>query len=812
MPSKICLKLVETAGSRFFDPDASRTASPLTLALLLRGEGARMAFLDYLRSLAVFGEPAIVIYTIRTRQRAFESRRPSCATPSPLNGERAGVRGENAPTINPRQQSKCRFLRTTVGLLITLLQLAVSAQEPVVVRPPDEPAYREGRILIIPKAGRAAALGRFHGQTGARLRKAFPRLANIQVLELPRGLSARDAITRYRQSGHVETVELDYWIEASASPNDPNFINGNQWHLNNFGQAGGLAGADIRAPEAWSILNSASNIIVAVIDSGIRLSHQDLTNNLWTNPGEIAGNALDDDANGIVDDVHGINAVGTITSGNPTDDYGHGTHVSGIIGAVGSNGVGVSGVAWKVKIMPCKFLDSSGGGALSDLQECLDYASAKGAKVINCSFESPVSSVTLSNAFLELRNAGIIVVAAAGNSGTDNDIFPKYPASFPMDNIISVTATTRTDDQAYNFGATSVHLGAPGVSIFSTHNLSDSHYTSDSGTSFAAPSVAGAAALLLAEFPGLTYRQVIERLLGTVDPLPSLAGRCITGGRLNLARALSGGFAIQPAPYSWIPTNGMTAIMLANDGVSTARPLPFTFPFGGRHYTNIYVGANGIIGFTNSGLYLTGNMDMPTTATPNAIVCPFWDNLNPAAGGSVWFGTCGVAPYRSVVASWVDVPHFITNGGLTRLRFQAILHESGQIAFQYAQVQNGNPLYVRGLSATIGVEDFMGAVATKYSYNGTPAVVTNNQTILFIPRGNAGPIPLLTQLGAPQASQFQLRVTAQVGSRCVIKASDDLSSWMNLATNVISSSGVWNFTDSNVNAHFHRFYQAASDP
>ena len=131
-------------------------------------------------------------------------------------------------------------LATSVACLV--LTLTASAQDPVIIRPPDGPAYREGRILVIPKAGRAAALGRFHSQTGARLRKAFPKLANIQVLELPRGLSARDAIARYRQSGHAEVAELDYWIEASTSPNDPNFINGDQWHLNNFGQAGGQIG------------------------------------------------------------------------------------------------------------------------------------------------------------------------------------------------------------------------------------------------------------------------------------------------------------------------------------------------------------------------------------------------------------------------------------------------------------------------------------------------------------------------------------------------------------------------------------------
>jgi len=697
---------------------------------------------------------------------------------------------------------------------ILLIPLIVRAQDPVVVRPPDGPAYREGRILVIPKPGRAVALGRLHSQMGARLRKTFPRLANIHVVELPRGLPARDAIARYRQSGHVAVVELDYWIEASTNPNDPSFTDGTQWHLNNIGQAGGLVDADIDAPEAWNIRNSVSNnIIVAVIDSGIRMSHQDLTNNLWINSGEIAGNALDDDGNGYVDDIHGINTVPlTGTTGNPSDDYGHGTHVSGILGAAGNNGIGISGVAWQIKIMSCKFLDRFGGGSLSDLEECIDYAIAKGARIVNCSFESPVSSMTLSNAFLDLRNAGIIVTAAAGNNGTDNDASPKYPASFPMDNLVAVTATGRTDDQVYNYGTTSVHLGAPGVSIFSTRNQSDLHYTSDSGTSYAAPSVAGALALVMTEFPGLTYRQIIDRLLGTVDPLPSLTGRCTTGGRLNLANALSGGYSIQPAPYSWVPTNGMSAIALVDDGVSTARPLPFAFPFGGRHYTNLYVSANGLIGFANLGLGATGNMDLPTTASPNAIVCPLWDNLNPAAGGSVWFGSAGVAPYRSVVVSWVDVPHFVITGGQTRFTFQAILHESGQIAFQYAQVQSGNPAYVGGLSATIGLEDFMGAVAAKYSYNGTPAVVTNNQTILFIPHGNTQPAPLLARVDGPQGGQFQLNVTAQIGSRCIIKASDDLSSWVSLATNLIPASGVWNFTDIAAGAHIHRFYKAVSDP
>jgi len=703
------------------------------------------------------------------------------------------------------------FCTRCVAILLSLLApLAALGQVPQNNPPGGEPSFREDRILIIPRAGRAAALNRFHGETGARLRRAFPRLANIQLLELPRGVSARDAVTRYQRSGHVESASLDYWIHASQAPNDPSFVNGSQWHLNNTGQGGGLDDADIDAPEAWNIASSAGDIVVAVVDSGIRMTHQDLAGNLWRNPGEIPGNGLDDDGNGIVDDVHGINTVGTVTTGNPTDDFGHGTFVSGIVGASGNNGIGVSGVAWNVKIMACKFLDGSGNGSFGDLIDCLNYAIAKGAHVINLSIESPVANAALSNAFQSVRSAGIIVTAAAGNSGTDNDLFPKYPAGLGFDNIIAVTATTRTDGQAYNYGATSVHLGAPGVSIFSTRRFSDSDYGQDSGTSYAAPCVAGAVALMKAKFPALSYQQIISRILGTVDLIPSLTGRCVTGGRLNVAKALSGGFSIQPAPYAWVSTNGMMPVGLTDDGVSTARVLPFTFSFGGRDYTNIYIGANGIIGFVNSGLGVTANMDLPTTASPNAIVCPFWDNLNPAAGGTVWFGTAGVAPYRSAVVSWVDVPHFVTTGGQTRFTFQAILHESGQVAFQYGAVQAGNPSYVRGLSATIGLEDFQGVLAAKYSYNGSQ-LVTNSQTILFRPDGGAQQVPLLQRIDGP-SGQFRLRVTAQVGQRCVLKVSGDLSSWAGLATNIVAASGVWDFIDNAAGNNSQRFYQAVSEP
>src|SRR5205807_6013055 len=196
---------------------------------------------------------------------------------------------------------------------------------------------------------------------------------------------------------------------------------------------------------------------------------------MWVNPDEIPGNGIDDDGDGYVDDIHGINTVNN--TGDPNDDHGHGTHVSGTIGAVGNNNVGVVGVCWKVQIMACKFLDSSGNGFISDAIRCMDYARSKGAKVINASWGTTTfTSQALHDAIDSLRQAGIIFVAAAGNASQDNGVDPIYPASYDLDNIISVAATTRNDDLAVfsNYGATTVDLGAPGDPIFSCWNTSDS--------------------------------------------------------------------------------------------------------------------------------------------------------------------------------------------------------------------------------------------------------------------------------------------------------------------------------------------------
>lgn len=713
-----------------------------------------------------------------------------------------------------------------VHMLLAALLLAAftaidvdAAPLPRVTRLADGTEFREDRILIIPKAGRAAELGRLHGQTGARLRKAFPRMGNIFVLELPEGVSARDVVERYRRSGHVDAVSLDVVLHACALPNDPFVANGEQWHLNNFGQAGGLFGADIHASKAWDVQNNATNVIVAVIDSGARVTHQDLAASLWVNPGEIAGNGIDDDGNGVVDDVNGINAIANPATGNVSDGAGHGTHVAGIIGARSNNGLGGSGIAPGVKVMVCKFLNDSGAGFLSDMVQALDYARNEGARVANCSFEIPYNLLNasdfavMSNAFWNLRTDGVLVTAAAGNTGLDTDAAPRYPACFDIDNIISVMASTRQDTYSlYNYGQTTVDLAAPGISIYSTYNLSDTFYQPLSGTSMAAPCVAGAAALVLAKYPSLTAQQVIRRIKETVDPLPSFATRCVTGGRLNAARALQGGYAIRPATYSWIPTNGMTPLSLADDGVSAARPLPFTIHFGGKSYTNLYVSANGLVGFQNIALGATGNTDLPSSITPNAIICPLWDNLNPSASGAqVWWGTNGSGTNRSVVATWANVPHVVNSGGLTKFTFQVILYENQNIRFQYASVQSGHPQYVQGLDATIGLEDFTGGIATKYSYLGS-SLVTNSQSMLFIPDGTAFPQPTLQYLSGPGAAGYQFMVSGHPSERCVIQASTNLVNWTGVITNVIPPEGILTVQDLGAAALKHRFYRAILQP
>jgi len=444
-----------------------------------------------------------------------------------------------------------------VTLILSLLSLFQTlGQTPESTRPAPAKATTQGAesILVKPKPGTSKEeLDRYHAEYRCDVLKRFPGFGDVQVLGVPEGESVQEAVQRYHNSGLVEYAEPDYHIRvASVFPNDPRFLDGTLWSLNNAGQDGGLANADIDAPEAWSVRTSASNVIVAVIDSGIRYTHEDLAANMWTNPR---------------DGSHGLNAL--TGSSDPDDDNGHGTRVAGVIGAVGNNGIGVVGVAWRVQLMACKFVNSFGYGTVARALACLDYARTNGAHIINASWGLD-DSLSLSNAMVALKASGIIVVAAAGNGPRNIDLTPHYPASYDLENIITVAATTR-HDALYglsNFGASNVDLAAPGDEVYSTQFKSDSAYSFDvfqqGDTSMAAAYVSGAVALLRAVHPSETPAQIKQRLLAATDSLPGLAGKCVSGGRLNLRKAL--GVAVSTPVLNIVASpTGPPALLLFGD-------------------------------------------------------------------------------------------------------------------------------------------------------------------------------------------------------------------------------------------------------
>jgi subtilisin family serine protease/subtilisin-like proprotein convertase family protein len=323
-----------------------------------------------------------------------------------------------------------------------------------------------------------------------------------------------------------------------ALPNDARLSD--LWGMNNTGQTGGAAGADIHASAAWDIATGSRDIVVAVIDSGLDYNHPDLVSNVWTNPGELAGNGLDDDANGFIDDVHGYDFVNN--DGDPMDDDGHGTHVAGTIGAVGNNDVGVAGVNWSTSIMALKFLDAAGSGRTADAVRAVNYATMMreqygvDVRVTNNSWGGGGFSQSLKDAIEASGTAGILFVAAAGNDGEDNDTTPRFPSGYGLSNIVTVAATDASDTLARfsNFGVTTVDLAAPGDAILST--LPNNSYGLLSGTSMATPHVSGVAALAWSISPTATVSQVRAALVDGVEPVASLSGRVKSGGRLN-ARA-----------------------------------------------------------------------------------------------------------------------------------------------------------------------------------------------------------------------------------------------------------------------------------
>ena len=332
----------------------------------------------------------------------------------------------------------------------------------------------------------------------------------------------------------VAYAELNHVVSIAATPNDPSFSQ--LWGLHNTGQTGGTNDKDIDAPEAWELATGDSNIVVAVTDTGVDFSHPDLADQRWVNTLDPVGGG-DDDGNGLVDDWSGWDFVND--DNDPFDDNRHGTHVSGTIGAEGNNGVGVVGVNWNVKIMALKFLNSAGSGTTADAIASTLYAADHGADVSSNSWGGGPYDQALLDAIEYGASRGMLFVAAAGNDGFNNDVTPTYPATYASDAVLAVAATDHNDGLAFfsSYGAKTVDLGAPGVGILST--TPGNTYGSFDGTSMATPHVAGAAALVEDRFPGATLYGIKALLMNSVDSAGSLAGKTVTGGRLNIGNALA---------------------------------------------------------------------------------------------------------------------------------------------------------------------------------------------------------------------------------------------------------------------------------
>lgn len=377
-----------------------------------------------------------------------------------------------------------------------------------------------------------------------------PDLFHIKV---PETIGTEQAIDVLSQNPYVKYAEKNIIFHAEIIPNDTHF--NKLWGLHNTGQAEGTVDADIDAPEAWNIFTGSSDIVVAVIDTGVDYNHEDLAANIWINWVEYNGTpGVDDDNNGYIDDFRGWDFVNN--DNDPMDDNWylqmyHGTHVSGTIGANGNNGKGVTGVNWNVKIMALKSLDAYGGGTAANAVSAIDYSTDNGAHLSNNSWGGDNFSQSIYYAIMRAMNAGKLFIAAAGNDGLDTDQTFHYPSCYPHDNIISVAATSNKDKLSIrsNYGARTVDLGAPGGwwvqsgetpnedDIYSTKRYDDYRFLC--GTSMATPHVSGVAALVWGYSPAMDYKQAKCKIMSTVDPKSSLSGKVASGGRLNAYNAFT---------------------------------------------------------------------------------------------------------------------------------------------------------------------------------------------------------------------------------------------------------------------------------
>ena len=513
--------------------------------------------------------------------------------------------------------------------------------------------YSSDKVLVRFAPGAASSVrGQVRSQNGVDREVEYTIVPGLERVALRPGRTVDEVVAALRRNPNVLYAEPDYVVRRGATPNDPSY--GSLWGMTN-----------IKAPTAWNTTTGPANLVVGIIDTGIDRNHPDLVDNIWVNPGE-AANGLDDDGNGYVDDLYGWDfAYG---DNNPSDVDGHGTHTAGTVGARGNNGVGVAGVNWQVKLVALKFLDDTGSGYTSNAILAMQYANRMGIKITNNSWGGGGFSQGLYDAINASKANNHLFVAAAGNSNVNNDTTPSYPASYNLDNVISVASITSTDARSSfsNYGKTSVDIGAPGSSILST--TPGNTYSSYSGTSMATPHVAGAAAMIAGLRPTWGYAQVRDAILKTARPITALSGLTVTGGTLDLAAAV----AWQP---SATPPAAPTALAAAAAS-STQINLSWTDNSSDETGFKVERSTDGV-SFTQVGTTAAGVRTYSATGLAASTSYTFRVRAYNANGDSAYSNTAGATTQAAATIPPVPVISGTASRRLATLTWTNVTGEAG---------------------------------------------------------------------------------------------------------------------------------------
>ena len=407
-------------------------------------------------------------------------------------------------------------------------------------------SFGSPEVLVKFKSGvSSSAIATLTARLHDRVEDRIENAEGWQAIDDLDNADAASIVAEYSKLPEVEYAEPNFEISLDVAegplvpvlPHDPQF--NDQWALANSGQRGGKQGADISATLAWATSTGTDEVVVAVLDSGVDYTHEDLATNMWVRPQSMA--PYQDNELGTIDDLNGYNAIDS--AADPMDDNGHGTHCAGIIGAEGENNLGIAGVNWKVQIMPLKFMNAGGFGTTKDAIEAINYVidrkkAGVNVRIISASWGSTQRSRALETVIRKAYENDILFVAAAGNATTNNDRTPHFPSSYDVPNVLSVAALDRHDQLATfsNYGVKSVAIAAPGVDILST--WLGNQYEEKSGTSMATPVVSGVAALIVSQNPRISVDDLRKKLMASTDPIVALKGKTVSGGRINAARAL----------------------------------------------------------------------------------------------------------------------------------------------------------------------------------------------------------------------------------------------------------------------------------